>query len=445
MASTTPVLFLIGANHRTAPMELREKLFIPSERLAIALPRVKESFGFLELAAISTCNRFELFGTARDGGNMSNQIADAFIEIQCLAGPPPDFDEDQVRQSLYLHMHEHAVKHVFKVASSLDSLVLGETQITGQFKDAITLASETNTIGPVLNRLSQDALATAKKVRSSTDIGKKHVSISHAAIELAKKVFGNLAEHKFLLVGAGEMAQVAAKYIKSYRPHGIWVANRTIERAQALVSDLGNEVRAAAYPLDDLQALIGQVDIVISSTSASGVVITREMVKRAQGVRKGRPLLLIDIALPRDVEKSCADIDDVYVFDIDDLQQVVDANYEERRRAAQDASVIVERSTEQFRAWERTLSVKPALAQFRSFVDTVIERERSKTMSKDIFRELTDKQKEAITTMLEAVAGKLSGEASRKILSPPEGYYPEHLADMLAILFDQNEKKDPSS
>jgi glutamyl-tRNA reductase len=440
MAANAPVLFLIGANHRTASVELREKLHIPSEQLMVALPKIKEDFGFLELAALSTCNRFELFGTARDGTNMTTLLIDAFIELHKYGGTMQSFDENQVRQSLYMHIHEHAVKHVFKVASSLDSLVLGETQITGQFKDAITLASETNTIGPVLNRLSQDALATAKKVRTSTDIGKKHVSISHAAIELAKKVFGKLGEHKFLLIGAGEMAQVAAKYIKSYSPKDIWVANRTVEKAQSLIDELGGGPDMAAWPLDDLANLIGQVDIVISSTAAPGTVITREMVKRAQGVRKGRPLLLIDIALPRDIDKACADIDDVYVFDIDDLQQVVDANYEERRKAAQEAGVIVDRSTEQFRAWEKTLSVKPALAQFRAFVDGVIEKEKGRTLTRDIFRDLSDKQKEAISAMLEAIGGKISGEASRRILSPPDGYYPELLADVLSILFDQNDK-----
>ena len=433
MASNAPILFIIGANHRTASVDLREKLHIPAEQLAISLPQIKEEFGFLELAAISTCNRFELFGTARDSQSFTAHLYEAFLKLHQRNAAWADMDENLVRQSLYLHMHEHAVKHVFKVASSLDSLVLGETQITGQFKDAISMASETNTIGPILNRLSQDALATAKKVRTSTDIGRKHVSISHAAIELAKKVFGDLSAHRFLLVGAGEMAQVAAKYIKSYKPKSIWVANRTIERAQSLVNELETGTAAS---IDDLPTLISQVDIVISSTSAPGIVITREMIKRAQGVRKGRPLLLIDIALPRDIEKSCSEVDDVYVFDIDDLQQVVDSNYEERRKAAVDATVIVDRNTDLFRAWEKTLSIKPALASFRTYLDQVIAKESAKTLSKDLFKDLNEKQTAAIVSMLEAVASKISGEASRRITNPPEGYYPELLADVLSMLFE---------
>lgn len=432
---TAPVLFLIGASHRTAPVELREKLFIPAEKLAIALPLIKEEFGFLELAALSTCNRFELFGTARDSSNASTLLYEAFLKLHQSTGGWEPADQDLIRQSLYLHLHEHAVKHIFKVASSLDSLVLGETQITGQFKDAISLASESNTIGPILNRLSQDALATAKKVRTTTDIGKKHVSISHAAIELAKKVFGQLSEHKFLLIGAGEMAQVAAKYIKSYTPQAIWIANRTVEKAQIVIDELGT---GQAFSLDDLQSLISQVDIVISSTAAPGIVVTADMIKRAQGVRKGRPLLLIDIAMPRDIDKNCASIDDVYVFDIDDLKQVVDSNYEERRKAALEATVIIDRGADLFRAWEKTLSIKPALAQFRAFIDQVIERESTKTLSRDHFKDLTEKQLESLKSMLEAIGGKISGEASRKITNPPEGYYPELLADVLSAIFETN-------
>jgi glutamyl-tRNA reductase len=317
--------------------------------------------------------------------------------------------------------------------------VLGETQITGQFKDAIALAQASRTLGPILTRLSQEALATAKKVRNDTAIGKKHVSISHAAIQLAQKVFGELRDHKFLLVGSGEMSQVAAKYIMSYKPKSLFVANRTVENAKALVQDVGF---GEAYELGELPNLLVQADVVISSTAAPGYVLDRAMVHRARGARRGRPLVLLDIAMPRDVDPDCVKIDDVYLFDIDDLQQVVGQNYEERRKAADEAQALIEKSVAQFQAWQRTLAVKPTLAAFRSYVDEMIQREAQKTLGKDLFKDLSPKHHESLKALFEAIAGKISADASRQVTNPPAGYFQEQLADALRTLFpDAAEKK----
>lgn len=426
-------LFLIGANHRSAPVELRELLYIVEEQLAALLPPLKERFGFLELAAVSTCNRFELLGVGLETSGLAHQVMDSFLELQRQHGQAMrKYTDDDIRQSLYLHLNDDAVGHVYRVASSLDSLVLGETQITGQFKDALALAAKTRTIGPMLTRLGQEALATAKKVRNQTAIGKKHVSISHAAIELAGKVFGHLSDHRFLLVGAGEMSQVAAKYIMSYKPQAIYVANRTPENARAMVTELGF---GEAYGLDELPNLLADADVVISSTSAPGVVIDQAMVKRAQASRRGRPLVLLDIAMPRDIDVSAGEIDDVYLFDIDDLQQVVGANFEERRKAAEEAETLIGKSIAQFAAWQRTAAVKPTLAAFRSYLDELIKREAGKTLGRDMFRDLSDKQREGLSALLDAIAGKISADAARQVTNPPEGHFPEHLADALAALF----------
>jgi glutamyl-tRNA reductase len=419
-------------------MELREKLYIAEDHLAAILPQVKERFGFSELAAISTCNRFELMGVIDGSPGYASTIYEAFLDLHRSPDPAHMASDESIRAALYLHVDQDALNHIFRVAASLDSLVLGETQITGQFKDAIALASRTNIIGPTLTRLSQDALATAKKVRTQTAIGKKHVSISHAAIELAQKVFGHLSDHKFLMIGAGEMSQVAAKYVLSYKPKALFVANRTLERAETLVSDLGF---GQAHTLDDLPQLLTQVDVVVSSTSAPGHVLDSAMVKRAQAARRRRPLVLLDIAMPRDIDPDCGNFDDVYLFDIDDLQQIVGANLEERRKAAHEAQELVEKSVSAFVAWQRTHAVKPALAQFRQYLEELVAKEMGRTVSREIFRDQT-KQIESIKALADAIASKIAADAARTVTTPPDGYFPEQLADALRVLFPS--KKDSS-
>lgn len=413
-------------------MELREKLYIEPDKLALLLPAMRERFCFAELVALSTCNRFELIGVAEARESPSTSAMQCYLELQKASGNAQRLVEDELISSVYFHVDQEAVAHVYRVAASLDSLVVGETQITGQFKDAVGLAQTAKTLGPTLGRLSQEALATAKKVRTQTAIGKKTVSISHAAIELAGKVFGKLSEHRFLVIGAGEMAQVAAKYIKSYDPKALYVANRTVERARSLTQELGF---GEAHGLDELGRLLIETDIVLSSTAASGFIIDAAQVARAMKARRGRPIILLDIALPRDIDPGCTDIDDVYVFDIDDLQQVVDANIEERQRAAEEAQTLVDKSAAAFLAWHRTLAVKPMLAAFRGYLDTVIARESQKTFSRDIFKDLTEKQREALDTLLAAIAASVSGDASRRVVKPLEGFYPEQLADALKALF----------
>lgn len=441
-AANLPVLFLLGANFRSASVELRESLYIPEDRLLTLLPEIKERAGFLELAALSTCNRFELIGVAPDAAGLSAAAPEAYLAMHHRHGAVPQrFSDEEVRAATYLHVDEAAVNHIYRVAASLDSLVLGETQITGQFKDALLLAERAKTLGPMLNRLGQEALATAKKVRSQTAIGKKTVSISHAAIHLAQKVFGQLSDHSFLLVGAGEMSQVAARYVAGYKPKAIYIANRTVDNARALVKDLGF---GEAFGLEELPSLLAQADIVLSSTAAPGLVIDADMVERAQAARRGRPLILLDIALPRDIDPDCAAFEDVYLFDIDDLQQVVSSNIEERRRAAEDAQALIDRSVDQFRAWHRTLAVKPALAAFRTYLDELLTREAARTLGREHFKDLSNKQRESLAALITAIGNKIAADAARQITNPPAGHYQEQLAEMLCALFALNQPNAPT-
>ena len=436
-----PKLFVLGASHHSAPMAMREKLYITPDKLSLLMPTVRERFQFSELVVLSTCNRFEMIGISDGRESTSNAAMQGYLELQRASGNAQQLVEDEVMASLYFHSNQEGVAHVYRVASSLDSLMVGETQITGQFKDAIELAQRVKTLGPNLRRLSQEALATAKKVRSQTAIGKRTVSISHAAIELAGKVFGDLSEHRFLVIGAGEMAQVAAKYIKSYEPKALYVANRTRERAHTLTRELGF---GEAHGLDELSQLLVEADIVLSSTAASGIMVDAGLIRRVMKLRRGRPLILLDIALPRDIDPGCAEVEDVYVFDIDDLRQVVDTNIEERQRAATDAQDLIDRAVEAFVAWQRTLAVKPALAAFRSYLDGIIQRESQKTFSRDLFKDLSPKQREALDILLVAVAASISGDASRRVVRPPEGYYPEQLADALKTMFPLESLQNPA-
>ncbi len=444
MSRSESVFFLLGANHTSAPMALRELLYISEEPLAALLPQIKERYNFHELVALSTCNRFELLGIAPPTQNLNALLYAAFFELHHHHGDMRSkVSDEDVQKSLYLHTEADAVRHLYRVASSLDSLVLGETQITGQFKDAIALATRIGTIGPTLRRLGQDALATAKKVRTQTAIGKKTVSISHAALELASKIFGDLSDHSFLLIGAGEMSRVAAKYITNYKPKNIFIANRTIDRARSLVNELNI---GEAFGLEELPGLLTSADIVISSTAAPGLILDATTVKRAQSARRGRPQILLDIAMPRDIDPACGKLDDVYLFDIDDLQQVAAANYEERRKAAEEAEQLIQRGVDQFKSWQRTWTVKPALAAFRNYLDELAGRELSKTLSKEHFRDLAPKQRESLDALVTAIVSKIAADAARHVTNPSAGFDAEQLAESLTALFsDEVElRKDPA-
>ena len=433
MSQTKPAFFLIGANHISAPMALRELLYIDEEPLAALMPQLKERYNLLELAVLSTCNRFELMGVAPPTSNLNALLYAAFLELHHQHGAVRSkVTDEEVQKSLYVYRDAEAVRHLYRVAASLDSLVLGETQITGQFKDAIALATKTATIGPILRRLSQEALATTKKIRTQTAIGKKTVSISHAAIELAGKVFGRLADHSFLLIGAGEMSRIAAKYILNYNPKNIFIVNRTIDRARALVNELGS---GEAFGLEELPHLLTAADIVISSTAAPGLIIEQATIRRAQSARRGRPLILLDIAMPRDIDPECSNVDDVYLFDIDDLQQVAANNYEERRKAAEEAEILIKRGVDQFANWQKTSSVKPVLAGFRTYLDELTNKEANRTLNKELFRDLSPKQRDSLETMICAISSKIAADAARQITNPPDGYQAEELAESLVALF----------
>lgn len=405
--------FCVGSNHRTATIATREQFYLSPDQVETSLAKISLMYGLDEIAVISTCNRCEVFGVIKDQKRLSSEfLYRIYTSIHPQGADNPNFNLRNLQQTLYTLTGLDAVRHAFHVASSLDSLVPGETQITGQFKDAMALAKNAGTLGSMLTRLSQEALATAKKIRTNTDIGRHKVSISHAAIDLARRASSDLSKLRFLILGAGEMARVAAEYAASYKPQSFIIANRTKQKAFELTQHLGF---GEAHGLDNLSHLISRSDVVISATGASGFVITSEHVKSGLKNRQNVPLFLIDIALPRDIEPTVAKFDDVYLFDIDDLKSVVDTHLEKRREAIRAATDIVTESVDNFEQWLLSKVLTPTISASSQYFNDIFRRESAKTLSKEIFNNLSDKQRESINSMLDAIASKLTADVAQAL------------------------------
>jgi glutamyl-tRNA reductase len=353
-------LFVSGLSHRTAPVALREQLAVDEDKLREVLRDLQGAGVVDEVVIVSTCNRVEMYAV----GEVPGEARSAVFRHLCRHR---GIDPAQVEPVLYTHVDGDAVHHAFRVASSLDSMMVGEPQILGQLKDAFALAQSCETVGPTLHTLFTQAFAVAKKVRTETEIGRHAVSVSFAAVELARKIFAELGGKAVLLVGAGKMSELAARHLVEQGAFPIYVANRTWSRAQ----ELARALSGTAVPFDELPMALAAVDIVISSTGAPEPVITLEMVQRVMHGRRGRPLFFIDIAVPRDVEATVDTLDDVYCYDIDGLKQVVDANLRERAREAQRGEALVEREVAKFRARLSDVEVIPTIVSLRERLEGI--------------------------------------------------------------------------
>jgi glutamyl-tRNA reductase len=346
------VIVLVGLNHDTAPVAVREALAFPGENLAEALAQLRSQTGLGEAMILSTCNRVEVYGRAPGPG--SDAVA-AF-----LAGYHGRAVAD-VDRHLYRLEGEGAVRHAFRVAASLDSMVLGEPQILGQVKEAYEAAENAGSLGPVLRALRNRSIAAARRARSETAIGRNAVSVSHVAVDLARELLGDLRERSVLLLGAGKMGELAARQMVLHGARATLLGGRTLARAEQLASTLVGR----AAPLASLRAELAKADVVISGTGAPGVVIRREDVEAAQGARRGRPLVLIDIAVPRDIEESAGRVAGVRLYGLDDVRILAEARLGERRKQAQAAESILEEEIREFLEWERSLEGVPLLVELR--------------------------------------------------------------------------------
>ena len=386
------MIVVVGLSHRTAPLAVREALAVPRERIAEALRRLRDEAGLAEAMLLSTCNRVEVYGRAEEA--RTGPLAEALLALH--ARTPSDLEAH-----LYRLEGEEAVRHAFRVAASLDSMVIGEPQILGQVKEAYDLAEAAGALGAVLNALRNRSVAAAKRARTETGIGRNAVSVSSVAVELARKIFGDLRDRQVLLVGAGKMSELAARHLVDGGARATVLGGRRFERAEELAAALGGR----AVPFENLRPELRRAEIVISGTGAPGIVIGREDVEAALPSRGGRPLFLIDIAVPRDVDPVVRKLSGVFLYDLDDLKAVADANLRERRKEASAAEALVEQEVLDFLAWRRSLDAVPLLVELRRRGDEIrrveIERARKRLGT------LTPEQEEAIHAATTAIVNKL--------------------------------------
>jgi glutamyl-tRNA reductase len=387
------MILVVGLSHKTAPLALREALAFARERLPEALARVRAEAGLAEAMILSTCNRVEIYG--REGESPSGDALARFI-----SGFHGRRVED-VQDALYRLSDEDAVRHAFRVVASLDSMVLGEPQILGQVKEAYQAAEAAGSLGSALNALRNRSLAAAKRARSETGIGRNAVSISHVAVELARKIFGELKDRRVLLVGAGKMSELAARQLVRGGARARVLGGRRFARAAELAAALGGE----AAPFESLRGEMALADIVISGTGASGFVVQRDDVRAACEQRRRRPLFLIDIAVPRDVDPSARDLPGVFLYDLDDLKVVSEANLRERHKQAAAAEAIVEREVREFLGWQKGLESVPLLVDLRRRAEEIRRAEIEKARGR--FGTLTQQQQEALDAVTSAIVNKL--------------------------------------
>jgi glutamyl-tRNA reductase len=363
-------LVVLGLNHNTAPVEVREKLHVPDEAVGAVLKALKTE-GAGEALIVSTCNRTEVYVTGesidRSSSTVTHVLGDCF-----------DIETTWLRDYTYTFADEEAYRHLFLVASGLDSLVVGEPQILGQVKDAFKAASEHEAAGPLFEKVFNRAFQVAKRVRTETRIGYNPVSISSMAVDLARKIFGEFGNRRILVVGAGEMCEIALKHFKKDGLQDILVTNRTFNKAQLLAE----EIIGSAHPFEELPDLLLQVDMVLSSTGADLPIIDKAMVIRAMKKRKNRPLFFIDIAVPRDVEPSVNNIESVYLYDIDDLKEHAQSHLSNRMQESEKAHEIVEEELEKFGVWLKQLEMNPLITQIRENLETMRSKELKKALQK---------------------------------------------------------------
>jgi glutamyl-tRNA reductase len=385
-------IILLGVNHKTTPVEIRERMAL-SDGYEQPLVSLKKIEACQEYYLLSTCNRVELLLVAEP----SPQLVDDVLSF--LFGDR--ISKEQCREYLYIFYDREAVHHLFMVAASLDSMIVGEAQILGQLKEAYRYAAEFACTGPLLNRLLHKAFSVAKRVRTETAIGSSAVSISYAAVQLARKIFGNLKDKKVLLIGAGEMAELAAEHLVGQGVADVVVANRTLSRAV----ELAKRFHGRAVSFDELLGQLEQVDIIISSTGAPTTILHQGDVRPVMRARRNKPLFFIDIAVPRDLDPGLNELENVYLYDIDDLSSVVEMNRSERDREAVKATRIVDEATLTFQRWMEGMAITPTIQALRQKADGICRMELDKTLPR--LPSLSEQEKKTLETMLSAITSKL--------------------------------------
>jgi glutamyl-tRNA reductase len=387
-------IILVGMNHKTAPLEIRERLALSCGEGPGPLMEIRRIPHVCEALYLSTCNRVEVLAGVKEGEDAEKSLKNFVFNHGNLS-------QEEMKACLYVYRNSEAVRHLFRVAASLDSLVMGEPQILGQVKDAYRLSVTYGTTGMMLNKILHHTFKVAKRIRTETGIAANAASVSYAAVELAKKIFGNLEGKTILLIGAGEMSELAARHLIGNGAERLLIANRTYARAVEMAAAFGSE----AIPFDAIVEKLREVDIVISSTGATGYILTAEMITAAFKKRKNRLLFLIDIAVPRDIDPAAGRIENVYLYNIDDLQAIVDENMQNRSKEAEKAEAIIAEEISHHVDWLNSLEVVPTIVSLRHKLEGIVklELERSGAWLKN----LSEEDRKNIEILAAAIVNKI--------------------------------------
>lgn len=427
-------IIVAGLSHKTAPVEIREKVTFPEQILSDALHMLTGYPSINEAVILSTCNRMEIYVVATDPGKGKDDLCQFICDYHSL-------ERDKLEKYLYFREGTNAILHLFRVSSSLDSMVIGEAQILGQVKTAYNAAFEAEATSTIMNRLFRHGFLAGKRVRTETEIGESAVSISYAAVELAKKVFESLSGRTVMLIGAGEMIELTATHLLSNGVSNVIVTNRTYERAESLAQ----KYNGVAVRFNDFVDQMIHADIVISSTGAPHYVVTKDHVSYVMQKRKNRPIFFIDIAVPRDIDPAAAKIYNVFAYDIDDLDSVVQTNLEERKKAATIAEEIVENEVLSFSSWLATLEVAPTIASLRRMAEEIRQKELEKHLRK--LPNLSDAELNTVNALTSAIVNKLLHQPivkAKEYSTRKDGYlYVESLKVLFDIADEEEESEEP--
>ena len=414
--------YVVGNSHKTAPIELREQLAVAEAEFPRLLEELNSVPGVSGVFATATCNRFEVYLSTTEGRAAVQGV------VEAIRQRAPN-DADRVSRSLYYHHGESAIRHLFRVTSSLDSMVLGEPQILGQVKQAFAAASSAGTVDGFLVRCLNRAFSVAKKVRTETGIARQPVSVPSVSVQLARKVFGKLEGRSVLLIGAGEMCELAARSLLEERVSTIHVTNRSFERAEEMSGRVGGQ----PHELHELRSLLAHVDIVISSTASPDFVVRMDDVQAAWPSRRHRPILMIDIAVPRDVEPSIGELSNVFLFDIDDLQQAVQSNRGERRRASRAAERLVATEAERFFKGLKADRVTPTIVRLRRRLTAIKDEEVARSI--DRLGSLSEADKEQVQRMASTLVNRILHEPSTVLKRLAEDGATDEAIELVETLF----------
>jgi glutamyl-tRNA reductase len=421
---------LIGVNHNTAPVEVRERLAIPESRLPEACKKLAEHPGIEEGMILSTCNRVEILANTKNG---------AGADLRGFLQNYFHLDGVEINQHLYEYNEQEAVRHLFRVAASLDSMVVGEPQILGQVKEAYATARAVGAVRAQLDQLVTRAFAVAKRVRTETAVGSSSVSIASVAVDLAKKIFGNLHGKHVYLVGAGKMSELAARHLMAHGCASIFVANRTYDRAVSLAY----KFKGQAIHFEDLHNTCDRADIVITSTGAPHAIFRREHGEQFLTRRKNRPMFFIDIAVPRDVDPAMNKLDGIFVYDIDDLQQAVASHVADRRKEAERAEAIVTTEVERFQARIQTLDVVPTIVSLQDHLETIRQAEIDRVRGR--LGPMTPDQEMAVEALTRGIVNKIMHTPISALKSAARDPEATTVIDLVRRLFNLQEKRAAKS